>query len=297
MKRRFEEILEECLTAQLEGRRSVEESLSLYPSLALELEPLLRTAEDVSVAFEGLNPPPYLLERGRLHLIATSTEARQARHIAQGVRGFDRSRKRWHIRHWGMLGSGVAAAIGVMLVGIAILMADANNDSGNSQAGNPSGTAPAGNSQFAANLEEFKSQLNHVKLRALQGRVGPEDLAGLRDATSQLADSGQPPDDESRLAVEDALNEQYAFIFDLADEVPVNQVSQVRDVLITTQRAADDLGITNFPSLPTPLSTDQPTETPVDTGTPTDTPTPPEETPGPTEVPSPTLTAPPQIAG
>ena len=42
--RSLEEILEECLSAYLEGRRGIDESLSLYPSLADELEPLLRTA-------------------------------------------------------------------------------------------------------------------------------------------------------------------------------------------------------------------------------------------------------------
>ncbi|HET9476585.1 MAG TPA: hypothetical protein VFP63_03770 [Dehalococcoidia bacterium] len=291
MKRRFEEILEECLSAQLEGRRSVEESLSLYPSLALELEPLLRTAENVSDAYEGLNPPSHLLERGRLRFIASATEIRQARHIARGVRGFHRSRKGWRVRHWGMLGSGVAAAVGLVLLGTAILLAGGNDDSSDSLGVNPSDTGPA---QFAANFEELKSQLNHVKLRALQGRVDPADLESLRDATSQLAGAGQPPDDD-RQEVEEALNEQYAFIFDLADELPEEQVSQAQDVLITTQKAADDLGITNFPSPPSP--TDGATETPKEPPTPTDTPTPPAETAAPTEVPTPTQTAPPQTEG
>ena len=295
MKRRFEEILEECLSAQLEGRRSVEESLSLYPSLALELEPLLRTAENISDAFEGLNPPSHLLDRGRLRFVASATEIRQARHIARGVRGFNRSRKGWRVRHWGMLGSGVAAAAGVMLLGAAILLAGANDDASDSRVGISSDTGSPGRAQFAANFEEFKSQLNHVKLRALQGRVGPADLESLRDVTSQLADSGQPPDAESRQKVEEALNEQYAFVFDLADELPEEQVSQAQDVLITTQKAADDLGIANFPSPPTPGG--GATETPKEPPTPTDTPTPPEETAAPTEAPSPTPTAPAQTGG
>jgi hypothetical protein len=114
------------------------------------------------------------------------------------------------------------------------------------------------------------------------------------DATSQLADSGQ-----ARCRVPagggGGLNEQYAFVFDLADELPDEQVSQLQDVLDTTQKAADDLGIANFPLLPTP--TDGVTETPKEAPTPTDTPTPPEETAAPTEAPSPTPTAPAQTDG
>ncbi len=40
--RRLEEIFEECLSAYLEGERAIGESLSLYPDMAGELEPLLR---------------------------------------------------------------------------------------------------------------------------------------------------------------------------------------------------------------------------------------------------------------
>ena len=75
--RRFEEVLEECLAAQLEGRRTIEESLSLYPSLASELEPLLRAAAVLTDTFERSSPPWYLLERGRdRFLIAAANRAR-----------------------------------------------------------------------------------------------------------------------------------------------------------------------------------------------------------------------------
>src|SRR5438093_4659337 len=45
---RQDEIFEDCLSALLEGRRTVAESLALYPGLANHLGPLLETAAGVS---------------------------------------------------------------------------------------------------------------------------------------------------------------------------------------------------------------------------------------------------------
>lgn len=296
MKRRFEEILEECLSAQLEGRRSVEDSLSLYPSLATELGPLLRTAEDISSAFEGLDPPSHLIDRGRLRFVTVSLEDRRARQITRGVRGFDRSRVAWNFRQWGMLGSGVAAVVGLLLVGAALLIAGGGGDSGDDFAGNPSGTGSSESALFAANLEELQSQLSLVKLRARRGVIGPSDLEDLRYATSELGGSGQPPDDESRQAVEDALNDQYAFVIDIADDLPPEQGQQLQDVLATTQKAANDLGIA-IVTTATPAASDEPVPTPTPVATtpaatspsPTDSAT---QSSAPTQSPQPTPTPP-----
>src|SRR3972149_6828245 len=59
----FEEIFEECLSALLEGRRGIEESLSLYPAWRGRLEPLLRAAEEIAGGLD-VSPPPYTRERG-----------------------------------------------------------------------------------------------------------------------------------------------------------------------------------------------------------------------------------------
>ncbi len=286
MKRRFEEILEECLSAQLEGRRSVEESLSLYPSVALEIEPLLRTAANVSYAFEGLNPPAYLLERGRLRFVAAASERRRAREIARGVWGFGRTRMPWNIQHWGMLGSGVAAVCALVLAG-AVLVMSGGGDSGGSAVDNPATTSPAARAEFAASLEEFQKQLDRV--RALQGRVALEDIEALRQATTRLAESGQPPDDESRQAVEDALNEQYALSLSLGEIAPPEQRDELQELASVTKNAANTLDVDL--STPTPVATDQPAAI----GTPTDTPTPTgpaTEPPVPPETPTPTPTPP-----
>ncbi len=301
MKRRFEEILEECLSAQLEGRRSVEDSLSLYPSLATELGPLLRTAENISFGFEGLDPPAHLIERGRLRFVTAALEDRRARQITRGVRGFDRSRVAWNFRQWGMLGSGIAAAVGLLLLGTVLLIAGGGGDSGDDFASNDSSTGSSESALFAAKFEEFQSQLSQVKLRARQGMIGSSDLENLRYATSELGGSGQPPDNESRQAVEEALNDQYAFVIDIADDLPPEQVQQLQDVIATTQKAANDLGIAIVKPPATPVSSDEPVPTPTPVGTPvaTTTPSPTDsatQTSGPTQSPQPTAT-PPESAG
>lgn len=289
MKRRFEEILEECLSAQAEGRRSVEDSLSLYPSVALELEPLLRTAANVSYAFDGLNPPAYLLERGRLRFVAASSERRRAREIARGVWGFGQTRMPWNVRHWGMLGSGVAAACALVLVG-AVLLMSGGSGSGGSAVDNTAPTSPAAHAEFVTNLEEFQKQLDRVKFRWLQGRVTIEDIEDLRQATTRLAESGQPPDD-ARQEVEDALNEQYALSLSLGETAPPEQRDELQELASVTKNAANTLDVDL--STPTPVATDQPAAI----GTPVETPTPPPagpatEPPVPPETPTPTSTPP-----
>ena len=62
--KRLEDVFAECLTAVLEGRRSVEECLTLYPDLAEKLRPLLATALDLRSAY-AVNPPPPFAEAAR----------------------------------------------------------------------------------------------------------------------------------------------------------------------------------------------------------------------------------------
>src|SRR3990172_6550164 len=116
MKRKFEEIIEECLSAHLEGRRSLKQSLSLYPSMAAELEPLLRTAASVSASFRDHSPSPYRQEVGRQRFLTAASARVRARALTSTVNGFDRTRNRWGIRQWGLLGAAApSAATGVPL--------------------------------------------------------------------------------------------------------------------------------------------------------------------------------------
>ena len=69
---KFREIFEECLTAVLDGRRTVEDCLSLYPAIASELEPLLRTSLEVSDAFQAETPSWHVQERIRNRVLAAA---------------------------------------------------------------------------------------------------------------------------------------------------------------------------------------------------------------------------------
>jgi len=296
MKRRFEEILEECLSAQLEGRRSVEESLSLYPSLAHELEPLLRTAGKISCAFEALNPPAYLQERGRLRFLAASSERRRAREIARGVWGFDRTRRPWNFRQWSLLGSAVAAALALLVAGSILLLAGSGGDG----AGPPEtvhqsspASSPTRDSEFVANLNSFQNTLTFIKEKAARGELSESDLRALRDATAKLIPPAEPLDDLTRQEVENALSDSLVFAAQLSVSPPPGTEDDLQDLASVTQKAANDLGIdipmptpTEPPAAaPTPAETAQPTETPVRTA-------PPADTPAPTEAPAPTPTPP-----
>lgn len=291
MKRRFEEILEECLAAHLEGRRSVEESLSLYPALAPDLEPLLRTAADVSYAFEALNPPSYIQERGRLRFVAAASERRRAREIANGVWGFNRSRAPWNFRHWGLLGSGIAAAAALLIAGGILFLGDGGGGRGPQGAGNLGTPSPAaGQADFVANFETFKDTLDRIREKARRGEVSPSDIAELRNVTSLLGESGQLADPAKKKEVEQALTDQLVLATQLSESPPPGTEDELQELASVTQKAANDLGIelpAPSPS-PEPAATDTPTPDPVSSATPA--PTPRTETPAPTPAPTPTAT-------
>ena len=293
MKRKFEEVLEECLSALLEGRQSIDQSASLYPDLAPELVPLLWTASGVSGAFENLIPSAYTAERGRLRFLAAAAERRRAREISSGVWGFQHTRLPWNFRQWGLLGAGVAAAFAALVAGAVMLAAGGGGDDGRSGVGQITATPTSvEHARFAANLSEFQAALERAKSRAARGLVSPEDIQSLRDATNRLRESGEPPDDQSRSETEQALSDQYAFAIEQAQVVPDDQQDDMQELASITKKAADDLGVAIPPVFP-PQPTPQPTETPTPTLTPTETPVPPPATDTPVpEEPTPTPTPP-----
>ena len=79
--KKLSEILEECIEAGIAGRRSLEESLALYPAQAEELEPLLRTALSVSESFQSYTPPAAVEQRIRSRFLADAAARRNLRHL------------------------------------------------------------------------------------------------------------------------------------------------------------------------------------------------------------------------
>src|SRR5216117_309304 len=98
--RRLDEVLDECLSAYLEGRRGIEESLPLYPALRHQLEPLLRTAIEVADTFGESSPPEHVEERGRQEFLTSASVRQRAKlltydlNFAQRVGEVARRRRR-----------------------------------------------------------------------------------------------------------------------------------------------------------------------------------------------------------
>src|SRR5260370_39483907 len=103
--RRLEEAFEECVTAYLEGRRSIEESLSLYPASAAELAPLLRTAVRLSDSFQKVSPRTRVQERVLQRFLADARARRRLSELTAGSR-----RQSWFAGFWGQHRLGFAGA-------------------------------------------------------------------------------------------------------------------------------------------------------------------------------------------
>jgi len=121
--RKFEEILDECVSAYLEGRRSVDESLSLYPSLARRLDPLLRAAADTADAFQDLRPTGRARERIRQRILRAAAERAAARALTRQIHGFGAATRR-PLAGWAILSAAGVAVTG-LFIAAGILLPDA----------------------------------------------------------------------------------------------------------------------------------------------------------------------------
>src|ERR1700693_2176155 len=128
--RRLEEAFEECVAAYLEGRRSIEESLSLYPAFAAELAPLLRTAVRLSDSFQKVSPPARVQEHGLQRFLADARARRRFRELTASSR-----KQSWLTGFWGQhrlaFGGAVAlVAVLVIAVGSATMLTNGGGGSG-----------------------------------------------------------------------------------------------------------------------------------------------------------------------
>ena len=112
-KGKFREIFEECLSAVLEERRTLEDCLSRYPSIASELEPLLRTSLELSNVYQAETPSWHVQERIG-HRVFVEAQARaRGREL---VKDIDLTGSSWPARHLGGLRSAAAAAVGAVFL-------------------------------------------------------------------------------------------------------------------------------------------------------------------------------------
>ncbi len=286
MKRsRFEEILEECLCAHLEGRRSIEDSLSLYPGLAAELEPLLHTAADIADGLRNLTPPSYAQEQAKLRFLAAASERERARALTSRIAGFGPAPARGRIRNRALLASAIAASVLILALTTSLLVVNGGGSGDDERGANPETVASASpRPDLVLSVSGARQHLDQVREKAKRGAVEAADIQALADATNRLAQIDDPHDlgDEGQQQLARVIQDQYALLQQLTQAPSpssAQQIQQIQNVLGLTKALADGWDIA------VPVST-------AASGTPTPTAAPETVTPTPAQ-PSATAATPP----
>jgi hypothetical protein len=261
----FEEILEECLSALLEGRRSIEESLSLYPAWRGPLETLLRAAEEIAVGLDEA-PPPYVQQRGLQRFLEAARTRRRMREILppQGP-----GTPWWR---WASTGAAAVVVIGVLTVMSATLMAEDGERLRGSIGvslfrSTPVATVPEAAAQTP--LERVQEQVADLEYSVRHGEpVEPGLLADLEDASSELAADLDGPAEMGlveRAAAVSAASRQYELLQALQGQTSGTPPQAVEGSLAAAVAVLEKLGATPEPeteSGSSPEPTSSPTATP-----------------------------------
>ena len=278
----FEDILEECLSALLEGRRDIKESLSLYPAWSRQLEPLLKTAQEIAAGLDQ-TPSGYAKERG-LHRIL---EAARAKRRLRQLIPYQPKAAPWS--RWAPAAAAAVAAIGALSFMSATLFAEDGYRLGDQvsvmpYAPPPQHTVPAPPPQTP--LERVQEEVAELEGTVRDGEtVDLASLEALEDASGDLAsdlDSPRGLDLIERAAAASIVTQQRQLLQTVQDESDGTQASAAAAGLAAADIVLVKLGI---PPTPTPEPT--PTPTGVAAPSPEPTPTPTTESPSP---PAPTPT-------
>lgn len=241
MKRRqFEEILDECISAYLSGRRSVEHSLSLYPSIARELEPLLRAAADTADTFQEMHPSPYAQERIRRRILQAANERAAARALTRGIDGFaEPPPKR---SYWLIALPAAAAAIAAIVVSGALFLRDSPSPSPDRTGSITVVERP----EFAADLSGARRQLDALRTKAQRGQeVTSSDLDALLGATLRLGQNAEPAEPlpaNDQAQVEAIIEQQLDLLDRLGDDG--EERDGIEDAVAATVSVAAAFGVT-----------------------------------------------------
>ena len=234
--RKLEEVLEESLSAYLDHGRPVEESLRLYPEFRGQLEPLLRTAIQVSDSFQTFDVPLAVQQRGLARFLSDA----RGRARLNSLR--EESRPGWLaglLSPQGKLGfAGVGAIVAVIAVavGAAALMSGGDDDDGGETVRPPLPTAREaddGDDEDDGVVQETPAAVSDVqlqidKIRRLQARgetVPQSDVDELSRLVSELPASVADDEDRQDLLreVELILIEADAVVQEVAEDQPETQ--------------------------------------------------------------------------
>lgn len=284
--RRLEEVLNECLSACIERRRTIEESLSLYPALRPDLEPLLRTAAELPDKFS--TPAPHLLERGRARFLESAQIRRRARDLTRDIATTRRMANVWGRTQWGLLAAAFVAFFLVVAFSASALDSDSPESSPQAQVILYS-RPPA-----VTDLRQAQEQLRVQTVG--DGAVSPRLILALAQTTTELHSQVQDfadLDGRSQLELERTIGYQYLLLHLVLDTQPRAIAPQAREALNLTENLAEEWGV-QLPAVP-PAASATPSTSPSATPAGSATPEPsPDETPGVTPPPSAEPTSSPQ---
>jgi len=283
--KRLDEILEECITAGIEGRRTVEQSLALYPAAAGELEPLLRTALDYSYSYQSYVPPAAVAQRGLNRFLADASARKNFRHLAADIRTPGRFAG---FRRTPMFG-GFAAAAAVLVVTVAV--AGGGMFSGGDSGGGESVTNSTDTSPFVTGLFDETARIRDMSSSA--GSVSGDDFATLAALLAALR--ATPPEDiQATDELKAAIADTYGLLTASSEANPdLLNDPVIQDAIEDTRNIAGTYKVPlpspiladKTPGSTPPAATDAPTPAPTDVATPAPTDGP---TAAPTEPPAPT---------
>ena len=284
----FEDILEDCLSALLEGRRSIEESLSLYPAWRGRLEPLLKAAEEIAAGLDQV-PPLYVRERGLQRFLEAARTRRRLREILPP--------QETAVPWWRWASTGLAAVIviGALAFTSAILMAEDGrslSEHVSVRLYTPVPQPTAAPVARQTSLERVQERVAVLEESVRQGEpVEVELLAALEEASNDLAADLDGPQEMGlveRVAAVSVTSQQYDLLQELRDKSSGVQEQAVEASLAAAEDVLEKLGTTPEPE-PEPEASPSPSPEP--TASPEATPSPePSSTPGVEESPIPPLT-------
>jgi len=290
--RRLEEVLDESLSAYLDGRRTIEESLSLYPSLRPHLEPLLRTAAELADNVSRSSPAPQVVRRGRERFLESAQIRRRARELTSDIPITRRMVNVWGRTQWGFLAGGFATLFFVVAFSATAL--DSGSQKSSLQAQVILDARPAAVTDLRQTQEQLRVQT--VENGDISAGLILELARTTTELQSQVEDFSRL-DDRSRQELERTIGYQYLLLHLVIDTQSRSAAPQAREALELTEDLAEEWGV-DLPDLPPAVSATasaSPSATPAGSATPEpspdDTPavTPPPSAP-PSSTPDPPLT-------
>jgi hypothetical protein len=274
-KRELGEILDECLEAYQQGRRSIEDCLSLYPAIADELEPLLRTAVQFIDTLEEERPPAYLTEQGRMRFLAAASTRARARAITRSLE--PQRAPAWSHLRWGAVGGAMAAGVALLVTAGAMFTAGGGGSQPpevvvNIPTETAAGTAPR------AMVSELLAWIDHLPERVFQDQAVRHEAQEWRNFVAQLPVE-VTTDDVTKIEVGERLP---VLKWVTSSATPPDE-PEPADETDDLKALADELAEKFALEVPDP--TPEPTPTPSPEPSPEATPEP-EETPEPTPTPA-----------